>query len=589
MDSNNEESIFDSSGLPSLSPSEPIEAMMESGETSDPVIAGTWFKNNIPSRSTSTSGAASTSNKKRSRKEGDSSEDIELQLQSTEQKVKKPRKISSSNINFPTNKTLNTMGRDITVLIKQNDDQKKMTLDPVGIARGFKELNFHTVKDIRMNKLRNIIAIDFTETNNSEMKKMLEVQKLGKYKVLCNKPSSEIKYISGVIGPVDLDVDLEELRELANAEGNKILKMTRLPKFSRGKKEASQMIRVDYTETSLPDKLTLCYMSYPVMTYYPPPIRCYNCQRLGHMANGCTALKRCLVCGGNHDKSECNASCPKCPNCGGSHVASSGECSFIKNYKAIQKESLNNGISFGEARKRVIASQTDTLSQDTFYSVSQQDNSETPDQYTPVNESQSQKNLKNYTTTAEVHQSQGSYYLQRRYKPPNISDGSFANILKQNIPVKASNPQIENLPQVDPSIDILKDCKKYIDEAVHTMCTKLISLLQEVFSFKLQEEQKRERELVLISMARNHFGSSVGEALLARLHAEDALSSHSKEARAGTALPSASVPKANLTKNHINVVNQNLNKKQNPPTTGTKPKNIFSKQPKKTPIRNNNA
>lgn len=72
MDSNNEESIFDLSGLPSLSPSEPIEAMMESGETSDPVITGTWFKNNIPSRSTSTSGAVSASNKKRSRKEGDS-------------------------------------------------------------------------------------------------------------------------------------------------------------------------------------------------------------------------------------------------------------------------------------------------------------------------------------------------------------------------------------------------------------------------------------------------------------------------------------------------------------------------------------
>ena len=59
-------------------------------------------------------------------------------------------------------------------------------------------------------------------------------------------------------------------------------------------------------------------------------IRCFNCQRFGHIARFCKAEPACSNCATNHlYQGSCNFE-PKCVNCSGSHASSDPDCpSFI--------------------------------------------------------------------------------------------------------------------------------------------------------------------------------------------------------------------------------------------------------------------
>jgi hypothetical protein len=488
------------------------------------VLEGSWFKSNAQNSQTAAD-VSSLLNRKRLYREGDSSEDIEIQTSNQKQQAKKP-KTSSSGRDFPTNNTLSTSGKDITILIKQIDQNKNFTNDPVGIAKGFKDLKLSTIKDVRLNKRRNLIAVDFMDPNNNEMQKLLAIEVLGKYKIKCYKPSIESNiYKSGVIGPIDLDVNLDEMKAMTDSTP-KVLNMMRLPKFSNGKKEESLMIKVDFEGKVLPQKLCLGFLSYPVKMYNPPPIRCYNCQRMGHMANGCTAKTKCLVCGGDHRKEQCEATSPNCANCGGPHIASFRDCSFVKNMYNIQNTMQQERLSFNDARKKIISQQAAPDHNDFLTQGTQQSRSTTLSQFSPsdidTSTQASQSSLQTFTHVAEVHQSQGSYYLQRRFNPKYAQ--SFAEALKSN---NTNTEQAENI-QRDKTEEIIASCSKYIDRVINDMYLKLINFLKEAFSLKLDEEQKRERELVLISMARNHFGSTIGETLLHNMQSEKDLTESEK-------------------------------------------------------------
>lgn len=57
------------------------------------------------------------------------------------------------------------------------------------------------------------------------------------------------------------------------------------------------------------------------------PIRCFNCQRFGHVASVCRSQKRCARCGNEDEEhpNQCNEPL-KCCNCEGEHAAYSTQC-----------------------------------------------------------------------------------------------------------------------------------------------------------------------------------------------------------------------------------------------------------------------
>ncbi|XP_049520311.1 uncharacterized protein LOC125944157 [Dermacentor silvarum] len=65
----------------------------------------------------------------------------------------------------------------------------------------------------------------------------------------------------------------------------------------------------------MPQRIHLGFTSHPVEEYLGPALRCYNCQRFGHLAKNCRGSRRCKICSENHEHTECKSvRQPKCAN-----------------------------------------------------------------------------------------------------------------------------------------------------------------------------------------------------------------------------------------------------------------------------------
>ena len=97
-------------------------------------------------------------------------------------------------------------------------------------------------------------------------------------------------------------------------------------------------VDVQYTYTTK-QNTTIGYEHFTVKPYIPSVVRCFNCQRLGHVASNCRSSTRCVRCGGPHAYDQCHQKdSVKWCRCGGSH-SSAYECirvSYADAAKAIK-------------------------------------------------------------------------------------------------------------------------------------------------------------------------------------------------------------------------------------------------------------
>lgn len=86
-------------------------------------------------------------------------------------------------------------------------------------------------------------------------------------------------------------------------------------------KQESETVLAEFEWRALPNELYFGFVRYRVREYMPKPMRCFNCQEFGHVANMCK--RKCPRCGGEHGYGECEEGVRiKCCNCGGNHSAS---------------------------------------------------------------------------------------------------------------------------------------------------------------------------------------------------------------------------------------------------------------------------
>lgn len=94
----------------------------------------------------------------------------------------------------------------------------------------------------------------------------------------------------------------------------------------------------------IPGRIYLGFTSHPVEEYLGPALRCYNCQRFGHMAKSCRSTRRCKICSEDHDHKECKSVLqPKCANCAGNHAASYSGCPQNKAAAQMRRHELIHG------------------------------------------------------------------------------------------------------------------------------------------------------------------------------------------------------------------------------------------------------
>ena len=115
---------------------------------------------------------------------------------------------------LPTNATLSSEGMGKVILIRPlNDKFMSFTRSPTKFARAFGASAFGNIpiKTVRSNKIKNIMAVELENPSQTTLNILLQITKIGTWDVICSLPIKD-KLKFGVISPIDLDEDLEELK-----------------------------------------------------------------------------------------------------------------------------------------------------------------------------------------------------------------------------------------------------------------------------------------------------------------------------------------------------------------------------------------
>lgn len=154
----------------------------------------------------------------------------------------------------------------------------------------------------------------------------------------------------GVIYGLSADLSEDDIKE--HIKGGKVNEVKRFKAKEGASKNAPVLLSFEGSE--LPERVFILSMSFQVKAYQRPPLRCFKCQRFGHMAASCRGNRRCAKCGGDHDVLKCDDGADKkCCNCGGAHMASSKECNFFVKAKKVQEVQMGSKITYAEALKKV--------------------------------------------------------------------------------------------------------------------------------------------------------------------------------------------------------------------------------------------
>lgn len=525
--------------------------LLEPMEYNDSQIEGSWFRPNAKRRLDRTERLSNSSDAAVSSK-----------------KKKSTPLVTSSNKSQLSN-------GNMTVLVAQDlhsrdslfgSTEKRFTQDPVALSEGLTSaLDKEVVKEIRPNKRRNIVAVEFKESACTQMKEFLSLMALGPFAIRCYQPVSNASNLQwGVIDPIHEDVDVSKLLPIIVCDGDtRAVQVYRLHKYSSGRKELSKAVKIGFSGSALPHSVKIDVMSFTVRPFRKPPLRCFRCQRQGHMSGGCTAVMRCLICAQNHSKESCTATSPCCANCGGAHVASFGNCPF--NLEAVQiSELVQKGMSVRLARQTV-SGRAQREPQQQSASVLPWESSQqllTLEEERPSTcISSAPQSLQTHEVAVDVHQSQGSYIIPRRYPRRPIS---YASAVSSPPPAPVSPlpvSQSDDIPSTEMSLtkkceerilqtctaqvhhicetkfsslienkfkhhisesyqrqgEILLDkCQELITASISSLFSKLGELFIELFSLNLFSEGKRERRMLLLGMIRNHFGAEISDPLLER-------------------------------------------------------------------------
>lgn len=178
---------------------------------------------------------------------------------------------------------------------------------------------------------------------------ILKKETLNKVKITSHIPGIKTRQ-RGVITGIPISVSIDEIKE--SLKGGEIVDAKRLTK---GKEKIISMSVLLWFKNTMPSKVQLGYMSYPVREYVPHPLRCFKCQRFGHVATQCRGKLRCAKCGNEHEYGQCGDNAElKCCNCGGQHSAAYGGCVKQKEAKEVQKYKITHKVSYAEAIKHIV-------------------------------------------------------------------------------------------------------------------------------------------------------------------------------------------------------------------------------------------
>jgi hypothetical protein len=133
-----------------------------------------------------------------------------------------------------------------------------------------------------------------------------------------------------------------------------VTNIDRISSFKNGSLSPNGLHVLSFNSRKLPETILIGYVRYQVRQYFPRPLRCVRCCIYGHTKKNCSETNEsCKDYATLKHEGQCTAP-RKCANCEGPQAPRSPfdkNCPIYKREEAIIKLKIEQGISFGYARK----------------------------------------------------------------------------------------------------------------------------------------------------------------------------------------------------------------------------------------------
>jgi len=110
----------------------------------------------------------------------------------------------------------------------------------------------------------------------------------------------------GVIYRVPVDLSTDELKASLNSRNVSYVRRFNF-KDHEGNMRDSTTVLLQFAQSQIPEEVRVGYLQFKVKQYIPKPLRCFKCNRYGHVANYYKGKKRYFNCGGAHNWKNCDS------------------------------------------------------------------------------------------------------------------------------------------------------------------------------------------------------------------------------------------------------------------------------------------
>lgn len=207
------------------------------------------------------------------------------------------------------------------------------------------EKSLHIIsKDIiSVAELRDGSLLLLVENRQVAQKFLAAKQLAGLCEIKC-KYHENLNFVKGTIfAPYLSHVPDDEIVKNLEAQG-----VVSVYKFKKAGQDTG-VVLLTFDLYNLPETLNISWHKVKVRDYIPSPMRCKQCQKLGHTMKHCEKDPKCVNCNlALHAESDCLRT--QCANCEGEHPSNSNNCPNYIQQREILKIKIKQRCTMKQAR-----------------------------------------------------------------------------------------------------------------------------------------------------------------------------------------------------------------------------------------------